>query len=141
MLRVESEVCLFLNQNYMEQNTVKFKSKVFAKNIIFLYQKILAEKREYVLSKQLLRCGTSIGANLAESECAISTNDFLSKVYISLKEASETIFWLDLLHETGYICINDYTRLKKDCEEIKRMLSATTKTIVTKLKTSKQTPN
>ena len=72
----------------MEQNTVKFKSKVFAKNIIFLYQKILAEKREYVLSKQLLRCGTSIGANLAESECAISTNDFLSKVYISLKEAS-----------------------------------------------------
>ncbi len=125
----------------MEQNTVKFKSKVFAKNIIFLYQKILAEKREYVLSKQLLRCGTSIGANLAESECAISTNDFLSKVYISLKEASETIFWLDLLHETGYICINDYTRLKKDCEEIKRMLSATTKTIVTKLKTSKQTPN
>ena len=132
-------VFLNLNQNYMEQNTVKFKSKTFAKNIIFLYQRILAEKREYVLSKQLLRCGTSIGANLAESECAISISDFLSKVYISLKEASETIFWLDLLHETGYICMNDYTKLKKDCEEIKRMLSATTKTITTKLNTHKKT--
>ena len=122
-------------------NVIVDKSKAFALRIIKLYKYLCDEKHEYILSKQLIRAGTSIGANLAESECAISISDFLSKVYISLKEASETIFWLDLLHETGYICMNDYTKLKKDCEEIKRMLSATTKTITTKLNTHKKTNN
>ena len=119
----------------MESKTVKFKSKAFAKNIINLYQKIVSEKKEYILSKQILRCGTSIGANIAESECAMSIKDFLSKIYISLKETSETLYWLDLLYETDYICIEDYSKLKKDCEGIKRMLSSTTKTITQKLST------
>ena len=120
----------------MESNTAKVKSKLFAKNIINLYQKIVSEKKEYVLSKQILRCGTSIGANIAESECAMSIKDFLSKIYISLKEASETLYWLDLLYEIDYICKEDFLKLKKDCDEIKRMLSATTKTITQKLSTN-----
>ena len=126
----------FLIIKFMESNTAKVKSKLFAKNIINLYQKIVSEKKEYVLSKQILRCGTSIGANIAESECAMSIKDFLSKIYISLKEASETLYWLDLLYETDYICKEDFLKLKKDCDEIKRMLSATTKTITQKLSTN-----
>lgn len=73
------------------KGTAKVKSKAFAVRIVRLHRYLNDEKREYVLSKQLLRSGTSIGANLAEAECAISRKDFLSKVYISLKECSETI--------------------------------------------------
>lgn len=81
------------------------------------------------MSKQLLRCGTSIGANLAEAECAISRKDFLSKVYIALKECAETKYWLEILHETDYLTDNQYESINGDCEEIRRMLSATTKTM------------
>ena len=70
--------------------TAMYKSKQFAIRTVRLYQYLCNEKKEYVLSKQLLRCGTSIGANLAESECAISKKDFLAKVYIALKECKET---------------------------------------------------
>lgn len=87
------------------------------------------KKNEYVLSKQILRSGTSIGANIAESECAISKKDFLSKIYIALKESAETLYWLDLLYETEYITDSQYESLYADCEEIKKMLSSTTKTI------------
>ena len=80
--------------------TVAYKSKKFAIRIVNLYRYLNEEKKEYVLSKQLLRSGTSIGANIAESECAISKKDFLSKIYIAFKEANETIYWLDLLFET-----------------------------------------
>ena len=81
------------------------------------------------MSKQILRSGTSIGANIAESECAISKKDFLSKIYIALKESAETLYWLDLLYETEYITDSQYESLYADCEEIKKMLSSTTKTI------------
>lgn len=81
------------------------------------------------MSKQLLRCGTSIGANLAEAECAISRADFLSKAYIALKEVMETLYWLDLLHETQFLTDEQYTSIEKDVEELRKMLSSTTKTI------------
>lgn len=86
-------------------------------------------KNEYVLSKQILRSGTSIGANLAEGECASSEKDFLNKLYIALKECNETIYWLELLHETDYIDSQQYSQLSEQCLEIKRMLSSSTKTL------------
>lgn len=117
-----------------KENTAKYKSKHFAVRIVRLYQYLCNEKKEFVLSKQLLKSGTSIGANLAESECAISRKDFLSKIYIALKECNETLYWLDLLQETGYLQQDEYHSVKVDCEEIKRMLSSTTKTLVSSIK-------
>ena len=105
------------------------KSKEFAIRIVKLYQYLCEEKKEFILSKQLLRSGTSIGANLAESECAISRNDFLSKIYIALKETSETLYWLELLKKTDYLTESQYESLRSDAEELRRMLSATTKTM------------
>ena len=106
----------------LEENTVKYKSKKFAVRIVKLYKYLTAEKKEYVLSKQVLRSGTSIGANLAESECAVSKKDFLSKIYIALKECSETMYWIELLYETDYLSENEYKSLYSDCEEIKKMM-------------------
>ena len=116
-----------------EASTAKFKSKRFSVRVVRLYQYLCNEKKEYILSKQLLRSGTSIGANLAESECAISRKDFLAKIYIALKECSETLYWLELLQETDYLTQNEYMSLKSDCEEIRKMLSATTKTLSSSL--------
>ena len=111
------------------ENTARCKSKRFAVRIIRLYQYLCEEKREFVMSKQLLRCGTSIGANLAEAECAISKKDFLAKVYIALKECSETKYWLELLAETEYITKEQFQSIWADCEELRKMLSATTRTL------------
>lgn len=111
------------------EKTVKYKSKKFSVRIVNLYKYLCDKKNEYVLSKQILRSGTSIGANIAESECAISKKDFLSKIYIALKDSVETLYWLDLLYETEYITDSQYESLYADCEEIKKMLSSTTKTI------------
>ena len=88
-----------------KDSTALRKSKLFAIRIVRLYQYLCSEKTEFVLSKQLLRSGTSIGANLAESECAISKKDFLAKVYIALKECAETLYWLELLRENGYLSV------------------------------------
>ncbi|MGN1457736.1 MAG: four helix bundle protein [Acutalibacteraceae bacterium] len=118
-----------IDGDVMNENTAKVKSKKFAIRIVNLYKYLCDEKKEFVLSKQLLRSGTSIGANIAESECAISKKDFLSKIYIALKECTETLYWLDLLYDTQYLNKNEYTSMYGDCEEIKKMLSATTKTI------------
>lgn len=112
----------------MEQ-TAKTKSKRFAVRIVKLYQYLCQEKHEYVLSKQLLKSGTSIGANLAEAECAISKKDFLAKVYISLKECSEAKYWLELLFETDYLTESQFRSMLSDCEELRKMLSATTRTL------------
>ena len=112
-----------------ERRTAKKKSKAFAVRIVRLYRYLCDEKGEYVLSKQLLRSGTSIGANLAEAECAISRKDFLSKVYIALKECVETKYWLELLHETDYLTEQEYKSINTDCEELRKMLSSTTKTL------------
>ena len=120
-----------------EKGTVKDKSKVFAIDIIKLYKKITENQKEYVLSKQLLRCGTSIGANVSEAESGISKKDFLSKMYIAYKECCETEFWLDILHETQYVDDASFSYLMPKCSELKKMLSSITKT----LKESLQNPN
>lgn len=116
-----------------QEKTVKFKSKKFAVRVVNLYKYLCDEKKEFVLSKQILRSGTNIGANIAESECAISEKDFLSKIYIALKECVETIYWLDLLFDTDYLSKEQYDSVKADCEEIRKMLSSTTKTLNSKL--------
>ena len=105
------------------------KSKKFAIRIVRVYRYLCREKREFVLSKQLLRSGTSIGANLSESECAISRSDFLAKIYIALKETTETIYWLDLLYQTDYLTEAQYSSIFHDAEEIRRMLSSSIKTM------------
>ena len=115
-------------------STAQYKSKKFAIRIVHLYQYLCSEKKEFVLSKQLLRCGTSIGANLAESECAISKKDFLAKVYIALKECSEALYWLELLRETDYLSQAEYDSIYSDCDELRKMLSSTTKTLSESIK-------
>ena len=111
------------------ENTSRYKSKQFAIEVVETYKYLVETQKEFVLSKQFLRSGTSIGANLAESECAISENDFLNKLYVALKECNETLYWLELLVETGYLKREQYEGLAAHCSEIKRMLSAATKTI------------
>ena len=86
----------------------------FALRIVNLYKSLCNEKAEYVMSKQLLRCGTSIGANIAESEHAQSKADFLSKLYISLKEANETKYWITLLAKADYLSDAESESMMKD---------------------------
>ena len=121
------------------ENSAKEKSKRFAVRVVKLYRFLRENKSEYVMSKQLLRCGTSIGANLAEAECAISKKDFLAKVYIALKECAETKYWLELLYETQYLTNEEYKSIAGDCEELRRMLSATTRTMNSTLHSSHST--
>lgn len=121
------------------EDTAKNKSKRFAVRVVKLYRYLCEEKHEFVMSKQLLRSGTSIGANLAEAECAISKKDFLSKVYIALKECSETKYWLELLSEAEYLRDDQFRSICADCEELRRMLSATTKTLNSTLHSSHST--
>ncbi|GHV15337.1 hypothetical protein AGMMS49938_13320 [Fibrobacterales bacterium] len=118
----------------MEENTAKYKSKKFAIQVIELYKFLVDKKKEFVLSKQILRSGTSIGANLAEAECAISKKDFLAKVYISLKECSETLYWLELLKDTDFLPAELFNQINEKCLELKKMLSATVKTMKAKIK-------
>jgi len=117
------------------------KSKAFAIRIVRLYQYLQQEKKEFVLSKQLLRSGTSIGANLAEAEYAISRNEFQAKLYISLKETAETLYWLELLRRTDYLTQQQYDSLQADAEELRRLLSSSTKTIKETSHSSLLTPN
>ena len=112
-----------------EQQKVSQKSRQFAVRIVRLYQHLTGEKKEYVLSKQLLRSGTSIGANIAESECAFSRKDFLAKMYIAFKECNETLYWIDLLHDTNYLTESEYRSICTDCKELHKMLASITKTI------------
>ena len=105
------------------------KSKSFAIRIVRLYQYLKDEKNEYVLSKQLLRSGTSVGANLSEAKYAISRNDFIAKQYIALKEVSETLYWLELLYKTDYLSQEQYDSIYQDAEELRKLLSSSTKTL------------
>ena len=108
----------------MGESVVLVKSKAFAIRIVKLYQWILEHKKEYVLVKQLLRSGTSIGANVREAHHAQSKREFVAKMNIALKEAAETEYWLELLHETGFLTVQEYGSVGKDCLEIKSLLIA-----------------
>ncbi|MDR0741705.1 MAG: four helix bundle protein [Rickettsiales bacterium] len=111
----------------MKENVVKDKSKKFALRIIKLYGYLCDSKKEFILSKQVLRSGTSIGANLAEAECGISKKEFLAKTYIAFKECMETKYWLELLAESGFINKKEYESIYCECEELRKLLSSITK--------------
>ena len=113
----------------MGSNEVKVKSLVFAKRIVQAYQYLCKDKKEFILSKQLLRCGTSIGANVAEAQYGISRKDFLNKLYIALKECAETLYWLELLASCHYLSESEYQSLYADCNDLRKLLSSITKTI------------
>lgn len=112
----------------MVDNPVYEKSFEFAVRIVNLYKYLTAEKKEYVMSKQLLRCGTSIGANVAEAQKGQSYADFLSKMCIASKEANETAYWLRLLHRTEYINHEQFVSMWNDADELISLLTAICKT-------------
>ena len=114
-------------------NILKEKSFSFALRIVKLNKMLVTEKKEFVLSKQVLRSGTAIGALVRESENAASSRDFLNKLTIALKEADETSYWLELLYRSEYISFELYSSLGKDCNEIIKILVSRIKTIKTKI--------
>ena len=101
----------------------------FAKRIVRLYQYLTREKGEFVMSKQVLRSGTSIGANIAEAIYGSSRKDFSAKLSIAEKECAETLYWLELLNSCDYIPNNLYNSLRRDCGELLAMLTASIKSI------------
>lgn len=118
--------------NYKSESIIREKAKEFAKNIVFLTKEIKINKKENVLSNQLLRSGTSIGANIHEAQYAQGTADFISKLEIALKECFESEYWLELLFETGYIEEKQYKKLNNDCGVIRKMLISSCKTLKAK---------
>ena len=112
----------------MSNSVMRDKAKAFAKSVVLLCRQIKATHKESVLTNQLLRSGTSIGANLHEAEYAQGTKDFISKFEIALKECHETEYWLELLYETGYIPAEQFKPLQNDCGAIRRMLIASINT-------------
>lgn len=107
--------------------TVFDKSIKFAVRVVNLYKYLCAEKKEFIMSRQLLRSGTSVGANLREARYAQSTDDFIHKNSIALKEIAETGYWLELLAKTEYLTQVQYEDMEKDCTEILKMLTAIVK--------------
>lgn len=136
MINVKRERKLTINQYTI---TIKKMSEVgellqeksmnFAIRIVKLYKWLCDEKKVFVLSKQLLRCGTSIGANIAEAQGAMSKADFAAKVYISSKECFETQFWIELLYKTDFLDEKQYQTIKTDAVELGRILTSITKKI------------
>ncbi len=106
----------------MRENIIVKESKQFAIRTIRLYQHLCGNRHEFVLSKQLLRAGTSIGANVREAIQAQSRNDFISKMQIALKEACETEYWLELLHETDYLSDKEFESIAADCTKVNKIL-------------------
>lgn len=113
----------------MKKNIIQEKSFCFALRIIKLYKYLKDNKNEYVLSKQLLRSGTSIGANIEESIGGQSKNDFVSKISVAYKEARETLYWLKLLKASNYLNQKQSESLINDCEEIIRIITKIQKTM------------
>jgi four helix bundle protein len=118
----------------MKENVVKDKSFAFALSVVKLAKHLQGEKKEFVLSKQVLRSGTAIGALVREAEHAESKADFVHKMTIALKEANETLYWLELLHLSEYIDSQSFESIRTDSEELVKLL-------VSIVKTSKGTTN
>ena len=109
----------------MAESLTLEKSKEFAIRIVKLHKYLRDEKHEFIMSKQLLRCGTSVGANLSEALYGISRKAFLAKTSISLKECAETKYWLELLYKTDYLSDSEYNSINSDCLELIKLLSST----------------
>ncbi len=118
----------------MAKGPIYEKSFAFALRVVRLYQYLCDEKHEYVMSKQLLRSGTAIGALVREAEHAESRADFIHKLSIALKEANETQYWLELLHRSDYIAPNGYASIHQDSNELIKLLASI-------IKTTKSNPN
>jgi four helix bundle protein len=116
-----------------QENIIQTKSYEFAIKVVKLYRFLSEEKREYVLSKQLLRSGTSIGANVEEGIGGQSAKDFFAKLNIAYKEARESHYWLRLLKDTGYLEAEKATQYLNDCDELLRIMGSIIKTMKTKL--------
>ncbi len=108
----------------MKENIIRVRSFTFAMNIVAQYKRLTNDKKEFVMSKQLLRAGTSIGSNVREAEHAESKPDFIHKLSIALKEANETEYWLDLLYHSDYMDQEEYSILKSKNEELLRLLTS-----------------
>ena len=113
----------------MAESIILKKSKSFALRIIKLYQYLTEEKKEFVLSKQLLRSGTSIGANAKEGAYGQSKADLCARLFVAQKECAETEYWLELLYESHYINQLEFDSIYKDCQELMRLIVASTKTL------------
>ena len=113
----------------MSESILREKAKEFAKNIVLLTREIRTNSKESVLTNQLLRSGTSIGANIHEAQYAQGTADFISKLEIALKECFESEYWLELLFETGYLEEQRYKKLNNACGTIRKMLISSCKTL------------
>lgn len=112
----------------MKENVVKNKSFNFALRIVKLYQYLIDYKKEFVLSKQVLRSGTSIGALIRESEHAESKDDFIHKLSVALKEANETDYWLQLLYKSNLIKQKEFESINSDLTELLKLLTSIIKT-------------
>ncbi|MCQ2298943.1 MAG: four helix bundle protein [Bacteroidales bacterium] len=116
----------------MKENILLDKSMAFAIRIVNMYKYLCDEKKEFVLSKQVLRSGTSIGANCREAKRGQSEADFIAKLFIALKEADETLYWLELLNKTDYLSQEVYTSISTDCNELIKLLVSIIKTTKSK---------
>ncbi|MGY0372918.1 four helix bundle protein [Clostridium sp. JNZ J1-5] len=112
----------------MKDSELIKQSVTFSVSIVEYYKWLVYDKKEFVMSKQILRSGTSIGANIHEAQYAVSKADFINKIHISLKEASETEYWLVVLDQTGYLT-KEYDNLKIKCTSLKKMLISTLNTL------------
>ena len=112
----------------MTDSPLLVKSKAFALEIIRVCNEIKRSQKESIPTNQLVRSGTSIGANISEANCSISKKEFLSKMYIAFKECAESKYWLDLLSDTDYLTQTEYDSIMNDCTEIQKLLSSITKT-------------
>lgn len=117
----------------MKENILKTKSFNFAVRIVKLYKYLKKEHSEFILSQQIVRSGTAIGALIRETEHGESIKDFIHKLNIRLKEANETQYWLDILFATDFITKKMYDSINKDCEELLKLLTASVKTTKKKL--------
>ncbi len=118
------------------ENIIQQKSFAFAVRVVNLYKYLAEEKKEYVLSKQLLRSGTSIGANIEESAGGQSEKDFISKISIAYKEARETMYWIRLLNATGYLNNDETQSILSDAEEICKIIGKIQITMKTRIRNS-----
>jgi len=112
----------------MKESVLKNKSFVLAIQSVTLYKQLINVNKEYVMSKQLLRSGTSVGANVREAQCASSIKDFIYKLSIALKECEETMYWLELLEATNYIDLPTKDELYGSCKEVAKMLTSSINT-------------
>ena len=116
----------------MKENVLKDKSLIFAIRIVNLYKFLISEHKEYVLSKQVLRSGTSVGAMIREAEFGQSKQDFIHKLSIAQKEINETIYWLELLNKTDYLLNDAYESINLDAIEIIKLITSSIKTAKSK---------